>query len=193
MSQSTFSSFAFPAGGCWLADRPLTSKIVAVLLGTLVLAAASQVAVPMIPVPMTMQTLAVTLIGAFFGWRMGALTVLAWLAEAALGLPVLANGSGSLASFVGPTAGYLVAFPIMAALTGWLAERGWNGSKVVLAFASMLAANALCLAIGGAWLALLIGAEKALMLGVVPFIFGGVLKSILAAALMKALHRSSQA
>ncbi|CAN5212968.1 biotin transporter BioY [soil metagenome] len=193
MSQSTFPSFAIPAGGRWLADRPLAPNIVSVLRGTLVLAAASQVAVPMIPVPMTMQTFAVTLIGAFFGWRLGALTVLAWLAEAALGLPVLANGSGSLASFMGPTAGYLVAFPLMAALTGWLAERGWNGSKVLLAFASMLMANALCLAIGGAYLAVLIGAEKALMLGVVPFIFGGVLKSILAAALMKALHRSPQA
>jgi biotin transport system substrate-specific component len=145
--------------------------------------------VPMLPVPMTMHTLAVILIGALYGWRLGALTILAWLGEAALGLPVLANGAGGLAPFMGPTAGYLASFPLVAALVGWLAERGWNGSRPGFAFVSMLLGHALCLALGGLWLATLIGAEKAMLAGVVPFLLGSLVKSGLGAAILMALMR----
>jgi biotin transport system substrate-specific component len=141
----------------------------------------------MVPVPITMQTFAVTLVGAFFGWRLGALTVLAWLAEGALGMPVFASGSGGLAHILGSTGGYLFAFPFCAALTGWLAEHGWNGRRIGLAFASMLLGNLLCLALGAAWLAFFVGAGAAIAIGVTPFLIGAVLKSALAAALMKAL------
>ncbi len=171
-----------------LDSRSKSVQAASVLLGTLVLALASQISVPMVPVPITMQTFAVTMIGALYGWRLGAVTVAAWLFEAMLGLPVLANFSGGLAPFSGPTAGYLAAFPLVAALAGWLAERGWTGDKVVRSFLAHLFANLLCLVIGGAWLAALIGAEKAWMLGVVPFVLGAVLKSALAAALLKGLH-----
>ena len=143
----------------------------------------------MVPVPITMQTFALTMIGVLYGWRLGALTVVAWLGEAMMGLPVLAGGSGGLAPFVGPTAGYLVSFPIIAALAGYLAEQGWTGARVVKSFLAHLAANTLCLAIGGAWLAWLLGAEKGLVLGVTPFILGAVLKSALAAAVLLALAR----
>ena len=170
------------------ANRSRSWQAGALLLGTLFLALSSHVAVPMIPVPMTMQTLAVTLVGAALGWRLGALTVLAWLGEAALGLPVLAGAAGPLV-FAGPTAGYLAAFPFAAALVGWLVERGWNGQRLVLAFAAMLAGNALCLALGAAWLSVLVGLPKALALGVTPFLLGGVLKSALGAATLKALVR----
>lgn len=163
-----------------------------VVLGTGVLALASQLAVPMVPVPVTMQTFAITMIGVLYGWRLGALTVLAWLGEAMLGLPVLANGSGGLAPFAGPTAGYLASFPVIAALAGWLAEKGWTGGRVVLSFSAHLAANLLCLAVGAAWLATLIGFEKAVMLGVAPFMVGAVLKSALAAALLMALARRNR-
>lgn len=172
-----------------LSGRSLTTKAALVLFGTGVLALASQISVPMVPVPITMQTFAITMIGVLYGWRLGALTVLAWLGEAMLGLPVLANGSGGLAAFVGPTAGYLAAFPLVAALAGWLAEKGWTGERVVLSFSAHLVANTLCLVIGGAWLASLIGFERAVMLGVVPFLIGAVLKSALAAALLMALAR----
>jgi biotin transport system substrate-specific component len=167
-----------------LAKRPAAIKAAFVVAGTLVLALASQIAVPMVPVPVTMQTFAVTMIGALYGWRLGALTILAWLCEAMLGLPVLSGGAGGLAPFVGPTAGYLVSFPVIGALTGWLAERGWTGDRVVRSFAAHLFSNILCLAIGGAWLAWLIGAEKGWLLGVAPFILGAVLKSALAAAVL---------
>jgi biotin transport system substrate-specific component len=138
---------------------------------------------------MTMQTFAVTLIGALYGWRLGAITILAWLAQGAMGLPVLAGGAAGLLHFAGPTGGYLVAFPIAGALTGWLAQRGWNGSRLVLCFAAMLLGNVLCLVIGGGWLALMIGAQKAMAFGVLPFVPGAVLKSALAAATLAALSR----
>ncbi|QEE47963.1 biotin transporter BioY [Rhizobium sp. WL3] len=159
------------------------------LFGTGVLALASQISVPMVPVPITLQTFAITMIGVLYGWRLGALTVLAWLGEAMMGLPVLAGGSGGLAPFVGPTAGYLVSFPIIAALAGYLAEKGWTGERVVKSLLAHFGANLLCLVIGGAWLGYLIGVEKGLALGVTPFIPGAVLKSALAAALLMALAR----
>jgi biotin transport system substrate-specific component len=171
-----------------LGQRSLVIKAVFVLAGTLILALASQIAVPMVPVPITMQTFAITMIGALYGWRLGALTVLAWLGEAAIGFPVLAGGAGGIAPFMGPTAGYLASFPIISALVGWLAERGWSGNRVVRSFLAHLSANILCLAIGGAWLAALIGAEKGWLLGVAPFILGAVLKSALAATVLKTIQ-----
>ena len=172
-----------------LAGRPLAVKLAFVFAGTLVLALASQIAVPMLPVPITMQTFAVTMIGALYGWRLGALTVLAWLGEAMLGAPVLANGAGGLAPFAGPTAGYLASFPLVAALAGVLAERGWTGGRVIRSFAAHLLANLLCLVLGGLYLAALIGTEQAWLLGVAPFVLGAVLKSALAAAVLKAMRR----
>jgi biotin transport system substrate-specific component len=74
-------------------------------------------------------------------------------------------------------------------MTGWLAERGWNGKRPVLAFLAMLLGNALCLALGAAWLAVMIGAQGAFTFGVLPFLLGGLLKSALGAALVYALSR----
>lgn len=172
-----------------LDSRPLAWRVGAVVLGTLFLALSSYVEVPMVPVPVTMQTFAVMLVGALYGWRLGAITIIAWLAEAAVGLPVLSGGAAGAHHFVGPTAGYLFAFPVAGALVGWLAERGWNGRRPVLAFLGMLLGNALCLALGGAWLATLFGADVAWSSGVAPFIIGGVLKSALGAALLALLAR----
>ena len=104
-----------------------------------------------------------------------------------IGFPVLAGGAGGIAPFMGPTAGYLVSFPIIGALVGWLSEPGWTGDRVIRSFLAHLAGNILCLAIGGAWLAGLIGAEKGWLFGVAPFILGGFLKAALAAAVLKGL------
>lgn len=172
-----------------LDSRPLAWRVGAVVLGTLFLTLSSYIEVPMVPVPVTMQTFAVMLVGALYGWRLGAITIIAWLAEAAVGLPVLSGGAAGAHHFVGPTAGYLFAFPVAGAAVGWLAERGWNGHRPVLAFVGMLLGNALCLAVGGAWLAVLFGTEVAWSSGVAPFIVGGVLKSVLGAALLALLAR----
>ena len=168
-----------------LHSRSLAWQIGAVILGSLFLALSSYIEVPMVPVPVTMQTFAVTLVGALYGWRFGALTIAAWLVEGAAGFPVLAGGAAGLQHFVGPTGGYLFAFPVVGAVVGWLAERGWNGNRVMLAFAAMLIGNLLCLVLGTAWLAVMIGTEKAITFGFLPFIVGGLLKSALGAATLK--------
>lgn len=174
-----------------LGSRPLGWRIAAIVAGTLVLTLSSYVEVPMVPVPMTLQTLAVALVGALYGWRLGAITILAWLGQGALGLPVLSGGAGGLHHFAGPTAGYLFAFVVMGVLVGWLAERGWNGKRIVLAFLAMLLGHAACLGLGTAWLATLIGFEKAVALGLTPFLLGAALKSAVGAATLRALAGSS--
>ncbi|TIR95719.1 MAG: biotin transporter BioY, partial [Mesorhizobium sp.] len=151
-----------------LHSRSVAWQFGAVVLGSLFLALSSYIEVPMVPVPVTMQTFAVTLVGALYGWRFGALTIAAWLVEGAAGFPVLAGGAAGVQHFMGPTGGYLFSFPIVGAIVGWLAERGWNGNRVMLAFAAMLIGNLLCLVLGTAWLAAMIGAEKAITFGFLP-------------------------
>lgn len=154
--------------------------------GVAVLVLSSRAAIPMVPVPITLQTLAVTLIGALYGWRLGALTVAAWLIAAALGLPLLSDGAGGPGPFTGPTAGYLFAFPPAAVLTGALAARGWNGERPGRAFLAMLAGNALCLVFGTAWLAGALGAA-AIEAGLLPFLPGALVKSAAGAAILAGL------
>ncbi len=163
-------------------------RLVWIAGGVAVLALSSRAAIPMVPVPITLQTLAVTLIGALYGWRLGAVTVATWLIAAALGLPLLSDGAGGFEPFSGPTAGYLFAFPPAAALTGVLVARGWSGQKPGRAFLAMLAGNALCLVLGTAWLATAIGAA-AVKAGLLPFLPGAVVKSAVGAAALVSLLR----
>ncbi|MER8643724.1 biotin transporter BioY [Mesorhizobium sp. M0292] len=168
-----------------LQTRSYARQAAAIVIGTLSIALASYIEVPMLPVPMNMQTFAVTLVGALYGWRLGAITIAAWLVEGAVGLPVLSGGAAGIQHFAGPTAGYLFAFPVVGALVGWLAERGWNGNRVLLAFAGMVLGNLACLVLGTAWLAVMIGLEQAITFGFLPFLVGGLLKSALGAATLK--------
>jgi biotin transport system substrate-specific component len=185
---------AFPAS---LQSATFTrGRILPVAIGTLFLATSSWISVPMVPVPVTMQTYAVIVIGALMGTRMGVVTVTAWLAEAALGLPVLAQGGAGLHVFFGPTAGYILSFPVIAALTGWLADRKLD-SGILRSLGSMLAANAINLALGVFWLATFLGWHRAVLAGFMPFWIGGLLKAGLATATItlarKQMEKSSRA
>ena len=184
MSQNLSASVAAPAARNpgWLRQLAL------VLGGTVALSASSSISIPFWPVPVTMQTFAVLMVGALYGWRLGGITVLAWLLEAALGMPVLAGGKGGIAPFIGPTAGYLFAFPVGAMLMGWLAARGWNGAHPLRAFWAMLLSTTLIVLLGGAWLSALIGPAKGWQLGVLPFLIGDVLKSAMGAATLALWH-----
>ncbi len=165
----------------------LMRKVLLVIGGSLLLTISAKINVPFYPVPMTMQTFAVIVIGAAFGWRLGAATVLFYLAQGAAGLPVFAGtpekGIG-LAYMFGPTGGYLAGFIAGAALTGWLAERGWDRSLLRLT-AAMFLGHAMIFVFGTAWLGALIGYEKAWMAGVAPFYYATIFKTLLAAACMK--------
>lgn len=167
-----------------LAGRPLAWRVGAVLAGSWLLAASSWVEAPMVPVPMTLQTYALLVIAGLSGPRLALEIVFVWLAQAAMGLPLLADGASGLAPFVGPTAGYLAGFAIAAGLVGWLAARpggrSWRSLTV-----SFLAAHALILLLGFAWLAVGLGAQAAFAGGVAPFLAGALLKTILAVATVK--------
>lgn len=167
--------------------RSLPMKAGFVLLGSWLVAASAWIEVPMYPVPMTMQTYAILTIGALAGWRLGLATLLAYLAQGAMGLPMFAGGAGGAIHLIGPTGGYLLAFPLAAALTGWLVARAGRG--LVGVTAAMLAGHGLILALGVAWLSILVGGEKAVALGLLPFLAGSVLKSVLGAATVVAAGR----
>ncbi|MGE4528868.1 MAG: biotin transporter BioY, partial [Rhodospirillaceae bacterium] len=154
------------------------------LVGVVVLALSSRAASPVGPVPVTLQTLAVSLVGALYGWRLGGACVVAWLIAGAAGLPVFSGAGAGLQKFLGPTAGYLFAFPLAAIAVGWLVERGWDRGHFLRLLALMVLSNAICLLFGAAWLGSAIGLEKALLKGVLPFLVGAFLKSVLGALVL---------
>lgn len=160
-------------------------KVGAVVLGSLLLAASAKVQVPFWPVPMTMQTFVVLVLGMAYGSRLAMATVATYLAQGLVGLPVFAGVAAGPAYMTGPTAGYLVGFMAAAGLIGLLAERGWDRS-LPKAFAAMTAGHALIFVFGVAWLSTLMGLEKAIAVGVTPFVAATVLKSLLGMAVMVA-------
>jgi biotin transport system substrate-specific component len=157
-----------------------------ILAGSVVIAVSAQVAVwlPFSPVPVTGQTLAVLMIGSLLGARRGGLSVLAYVAEGAMGLPVFAGGAGGVMWLIGPTGGYLAGFIAAAVLVGYLAERGLD-RKVWTTVIAMLAGNICIYAFGVLWLTILAVGNK-FKIGVYPFIAGDVVKTIVAAFLLPA-------
>lgn len=154
-------------------------KLLLVLIGSLVLTISAKVQIPFYPVPLTMQTLAAIMIGTLFGARLGAATVMFYLAQGFVGLPVFAGPVAGPAYFAGPTGGFLVGFVLAAGVAGLLAERGWD-RKMGTTFALMVIAAAMIHIPGIAWLSTLTGMETAVMKGSVPFLLGDLLKAALA-------------
>ena len=171
----------------WPARRNLRLARDAALVigGALALAVSAKVQVPFYPVPMTLQTLVVLILAAAFGARLGVAAVALYLVEGLFGAPVFAGAFAGPAYMAGPTSGYLAGFLACAALTGFLAERGWSRSWPRLV-AAMTVGHAVIFAFGYAWLAALVGPEKAFALGVAPFALATVVKTLLAAAIVAA-------
>ena len=151
------------------------------LVGTLALTLSAKTQIPFWPVPMTMQTFVVLVIGMAYGSRLGVVTVALYLLEGALGLPVFAGtpekGIG-LAYMMGPTGGYLIGFVVAAWACGWMAERGFDRSPFN-SLVAMSVGHALIFVFGFAWLAQLMGFEKAFVVAVVPFWAATVVKTLL--------------
>ncbi|MGX9117693.1 biotin transporter BioY [Mesorhizobium sp.] len=178
-------SLALPEKGA----ARLAMQLLLAIVGTLVLTLSAKTRVLLGPVDISMQTLAVFLIAAAFGMRLGVATLLLYMAEGAMGLPVFQGtpekGIG-VAYMLGSTGGYLAGFVVMAAIVGWAADRGWDRHPIKL-FNAILVAEIVMMAMGFAWLALLIGPEKSWQFGVVPFIVGDLIKVGLAASLVPAV------
>ncbi|TPI13844.1 biotin transporter BioY [Mesorhizobium sp. B4-1-1] len=165
----------------------LIRNIMLAVGGSLLLWASAKLQVPFYPVPMTMQTFVVLMIGTVYGWRLGAATVALYMLEGAAGLPVFAGtpekGIG-LAYVIGPTGGYLVGYVVAAAVTGALAGMGWD-RRPSTTIVSMLAGTALIYAFGLAWLGTVVGWDKPVLAwGLTPFLLGDLLKLALAAAIL---------
>lgn len=180
------------ARAVWPADKTgaLARNATLMVLGSLLLWASAKTHIPFYPVPMTMQSFAVLMIGMVYGWRLGGATLALYLAEGALGLPVFSGtpekGIG-LAYALGPTGGYLLGFLLAATVCGWLAERGWD-RRVLTTVAALLIGNALIYAPGLLWLGTLLGWDKPILeWGMTPFLLGDLTKLALAAALLPAI------
>ena len=178
-------SLALPEKGA----ARLATQIGLALLGTLVLTLSAKTKVVLGPVDMSLQTLAIFLIAASFGMRLGVATLLLYMAQGAMGFPVFQStpekGIG-IAYMLGSTGGFLVGFVVMAAIVGWAADRFWDRNPFKL-LGAMLVAEVVMMAMGYSWLAMLIGAEKAWQFGVAPFIVPDLIKVVLASALVPAV------
>lgn len=174
-----------------LADAVVPSNAVTnvalVAGGAAFTAVMAQLTVPLWPVPITGQTLAVLLVGSTLGPVRGMLAMLVYWVAGVIGLPVFNDASSGVAAAVGPTGGYLLGFVAAAGLTGWLARRNWD-KKFLGAAVSFLAGTVVIFALGMAWLSFALRAnlQQTLEWGLYPFILAGILKSIVAAAVMPA-------
>ena len=178
MSPTTQSRIMMRPSNTLIATSNALVAVLMVLLGTLALAVSAKIQVPFYPVPITMQTYVVLFIGFAFGARLAAATLLAYLAEGALGLPVFAQGAG-LAYMAGTTGGYLFGFLLAATVCGWLAEKEWDRSPARTALAGIIGL-AIIFALGLGWLGAVVGWDKPVLAwGLLPFLPGEIAKLVL--------------
>ena len=149
------------------------------LLGSLLLAISSKVKIPFYPVPMTMQTLVVLFIGIAFGWKLGLATILLYLSEGIIGLPVFSGtpekGLG-IVYFTGPTMGYLIGF----AATAYLAGKFAYHKNLLINFIKLIFATSFIYIFGMLWLGTLLGWEKPIFkLGAQPFLLAELFKILI--------------
>jgi biotin transport system substrate-specific component len=164
--------------------------IVLVAAGAALTAIAAQVQVPMWPVSITGQTLAVLLVGTALGAVRGGIAMALYAVLGIVGLPVFTGSSSGWGVIAGPTGGYIIGFIFSAILTGWLAQRTWD-RKLLRAFAAFLAGSVVTFAFGLPWLAISLGnlgyphdLNSVLMGGLYPFIVGGLIKAALGAGII---------
>ncbi len=171
-SRHTFIDTAFPS-------RSFIVQAALVVGGSLLVALLAQVAIrlPFTPVPVTGQTYGVLLVGAVLGSRRGALSLLLYLGEGGLGLPVYAGGASGWP--LGATGGYLLGFVLAAIVVGYLSERGWD-RRLLTAAMAMVAGDLAIYLVGLPWLATYVGWSSVFALGMAPFLGGDAIKLLLA-------------
>ena len=165
----------------------LLTDVLLVVAGAGLIAASAQltISLPFTPVPITGQTFSVLLVGASLGTVRGGSSALLYVLVGIAGAPVYAQSDAGWDVIVGASGGYLVSYPIVAALTGWLAEQRWD-RRLSSAIGAMLTGNVIIYLVGLPWLAVVLNTnlERTLELGLYPFIPGDTLKLYLAAVLL---------
>jgi biotin transport system substrate-specific component len=174
-----------------LFDLSPAQRVAGILIGNLLLILSAKIQIPFWPVPMTMQTFVVLMMGAVLGARAGAATVALYLFEGGLNFAVFAGtperGIG-IAYMYGPTGGYLLGFLAAALAIGFASDKGWM-STLRGNVAWMLAGHAIILALGVAWLSRIVGIDAAIASGLHPFWLATALKTAMAVAAYEALRR----
>jgi biotin transport system substrate-specific component len=181
---ATIADRLWPQSASRLPIRPVALAFA----GALALTVSAKLQVPFYPVPMTLQTLVVLLLGAAYGAPLAVGAVALYLAEGLAGLPVFAGAVAGPAYIAGPTGGFLVGFAAAAALVGALVSRGWARNALGLV-AVMTLGHLVIFACGWSWLAVIVGPARAFALGVAPFYAATLVKTGLAAALTGAAGR----
>ncbi len=188
MIQATYADLLRPSAkqyGHSVNKYRLAYDISLVVGGSIVIALCAQAAIhlPFSPVPITLQTLGILLIGSLLGSKKGALCILAYLVEGVTGLPVFADGKFGVVVLLGPTGGYLLGFVVAAFVVGWLTERGWD-KRYWTTVIAMISGTVLIYVFGLVWLANFVSSEMLWKAGLLPFIPGAVIKIGLAAVLL---------
>ncbi len=184
MHTATLAATLWPSSHAHLAAGRLVRPLALVAAGVCLITLGAKASVPFWPVPLTLQTLAISVVAAAYGLRLGVATVAAYLVAGLLGAPVFAGMSVGVAPFVGPTGGFLAGFLVMAAIIGAAADRGWDRAWPKI-LAAMALANIVVFVPGLLWLGTFTGyGAKLLAAGLWPFALGTVVKTALAAALM---------
>jgi biotin transport system substrate-specific component len=197
--QNTFTARTTTASDWKSLSTSLPGRVILIVGASVLVAASAHLSVPLFftPVPLTLQTFAVILVGLALGPSAAFSALALYLVEGAVGLPVFSpNGPGGLAQLLGPTAGYLLSYPFAAAVAGYLARRSSLIPNIFLrGTAAGTAAAAIYLTSGTAWLASLhhLGAGTAVLLAVAPFLPGEIVKIIAAAGIFRAIRRPAQA
>jgi len=186
MRNATIAATLWPSSPLHLDAGRLVRPAVLVAAGVCLITLGAKASVPFWPVPLTLQTLAISVVAAAYGLRLGVATAAAYLLAGLLGAPVFAGMSVGVAPFMGPTGGFLAGFLVMAAIIGAAADRGWDKAWPKI-LAAMALANVIVFVPGLLWLGTFTGyGAKLLAAGLWPFALGTVVKTALAAALMPA-------
>ena len=168
-----------------LVSRSILTDVMLVAGGAAFTGLLAQIAVPLWPVPITGQTLAVLLVGSTLGALRGMVSLAVYAVLGIAGVPWFSDAMAGWHVVAGPTGGYIIGFIIAAGLTGWLAQRSWD-RKVLGAVASFAAGTLVTFAIGLPWLAASLGLtlSQTLEAGLYPFIVGGIVNTLLAAGII---------
>ena len=171
-------------------SKSLTVNLVLTFSGSLLLAllARLSIPVPFSPVPITGQTFGILFLGAVLGSRIGTLSIIMYISEGLIGLPVFAGGSMGFLYLLGPTGGYLIGFIPAVYLVGYLSERGWL-NNFTFAFLTMIIGTTIIFIFGISWLAITAGFKTALSIGFYPYLPGAAVKIILATGIVYSINR----
>ncbi len=166
--------------------RSWLREVLVVLTASFIIALFAPVAIPLpfTPVPIATQVHVVLLLACFLGSKRASMAVMTYLFQGAIGLPVFSGGAGGLLALAGPRGGYLVGYLAAAFVTGFIMERTKKLTSFK-AFGAMGVGNLVVYLFGLPWLAQFLGWQNAVVLGMLPFLFGDVLKLILATGSLK--------